>query len=310
MKEAPLLAAATVLALLLAIALFYATFELPRLADELLRPYFPDVYAPWKPGAVEGAVAALRPYGYAALAVVALLIALGLLGGRVRLAALGSVALYLPTFGYFAFAMFFLAGLGVLRALWIPIMDASPLALRLGDIAFLPFLLLKSSPGLHGLGTVAAVAFVAAGLLTFSSGAVTWLYGRFRGAELVDFWAYRFCRHPQYLGYILWSYGLTLFTLFKPYVRGALATPPTAIWLLSTLIVVGVALYEEERMASSLGDRYEEYRRRTPFMVPLPRVVAELLALPKNPAAAPYHPSPGPGASRGRTKRHFPGGAI
>jgi len=54
------------------------------------------------------------------------------------LSTIGSVGLYLPTFGYFAFTMFFLAGVGVLRALWFPLLDLSPKVLH--DVKVCPAL--------------------------------------------------------------------------------------------------------------------------------------------------------------------------
>jgi protein-S-isoprenylcysteine O-methyltransferase Ste14 len=50
------------------------------------------------------------------------------------------------------------------------------------------------------------------GLFIFFLRAAAWLYGRFKGVGLVTFWIYRYSRHPQYLGFLLWSYGLLMFT--------------------------------------------------------------------------------------------------
>lgn len=256
---------------LLTIALFYMTFEVPMLLDSMFMMYFPDVGLDVK--ALEEVLSPLRPVGYVALAMTILLIVLGFAIRKSFLSLLGSIALYVPTFGYFAYAMFFLAGLGVLRSLWLPILEYSPTILKLGSIAYLPFIVVPQAP-------LIGVAIVFTGLLIFMSAVTTWLYGRFKGYELIDFWIYKYSRHPQYLGFILWSYGLLIFVSYKDYVRGAFTTPPALIWLLTTMTVIGVALLEELEMSRKYGERYEEYRRRTPFMMPLPKLVVKVVTLP------------------------------
>ncbi|MEM2224398.1 MAG: isoprenylcysteine carboxylmethyltransferase family protein [Acidilobaceae archaeon] len=61
---------------------------------------------------------------------------------------------------------------------------------------------------------------------------------------MVDFWTYKYSRHPQYLGFILWSYSLLIFVSSKTYVRGAFTTPPALIWLISSMLIIGIALFE------------------------------------------------------------------
>ncbi|MEM3974714.1 MAG: DUF1295 domain-containing protein, partial [Ignisphaera sp.] len=97
---------------------------------------------------------------------------------------------------------------------------------------------------------------------------------------IVDFWIYRYSRHPQYLGFILWSYGLLVFVSNKVYVRGAFTTPPALIWLTSTMLVVGAALIEELEMKKKYGEKYEEYCGKTPFMIPLPGILSRAVKAP------------------------------
>ncbi|MEM4827212.1 MAG: hypothetical protein QXK07_04140, partial [Desulfurococcaceae archaeon] len=52
------------------------------------------------------------------------------------------------------------------------------------------------------------------------------------------------------------------------------------IWLVSTMLVVGVALTEEIEMRRKHGEKYEEYCRKTPFMIPLPGVLSRALKAP------------------------------
>ncbi|MEM4576170.1 MAG: DUF1295 domain-containing protein [Candidatus Nezhaarchaeales archaeon] len=264
-------ALALVLSAIFTVAIFYLTFEIPRIFDDISRQYLPEVFFDIE--AIERTLSVLRPIGYLALAATVALIALGFATRRGILTFLGSLALYIPTFGYFAFAMFFLTGLGALRALWLPILEFSPSILKLGCVAYLPFSIIPDA-------SLAGIAITFVGLLIFSLGVTTWLYGRFRGYELVDFWIYKYSRHPQYLGFILWSYGLLIFVSYKTYIKGAFATPPALIWLLSTMIIIGIALSEELEMTKKYGEKYEEYRRRAPFMVPLPRSLARIITLP------------------------------
>jgi hypothetical protein len=50
--------------------------------------------------------------------------------------------------------------------------------------------------------------------------------------------------------------------------------------VLSTLIIVCIALSEEIHMRRSHGADYERYASRAPFMLPLPRVVSRAIAAP------------------------------
>jgi len=266
------LALAIILSILLTIALFYSTFEVPMVLDRALRHYFPDVF--WDVKAREEVLAILRPVGYTTFAATIALIALGFAIKKGLLSFAGSLALYIPTFGYFAFAMFFLGGLGALRALWLPILELSPTVLKLGRVAYAPFV------ALGPLATLVGMILIFAGLLVFALGATTWLYGKFKGRDLVDFWIYKYSRHPQYLGFIIWSYGLLIFVSFKCYVMGAFATPPALIWLMSTMVVIGVAMLEEAEMSRRYGERYEEYRKRTSFMMPMPKLLSRAITAP------------------------------
>jgi len=275
------LVVALALSILFTITLFYLTFELPHILDKILHEYFPDVS--WEAELREQILSTLRPYGYLALGITLVLVVLGFAAKRGYLAVLGSVAMYLPTFGYFAFAMFLLAGLGVLRTLWLPLLEISPTLLKLGCIAYFPFLLLELILEEHQLYSVVqlvATAITCLGLLVFTLGTTTWLYGKFEKCEIVDFWIYKYSRHPQYLGYIFWSYGLLIYVGYKLYVRGAFTIPPTLIWLVTTMIIVGVALHEETEMRKKYGKKYEEYCRETPFMIPLPRSIANTITAP------------------------------
>ncbi|MEM1928031.1 MAG: DUF1295 domain-containing protein [Acidilobaceae archaeon] len=258
------LVASALLSALLTVTLFYLTFEIPLLLDEALRQYLPEAF-----------FSVLRPLGYISLTLTLVAIIAGFLAKSRFLAFLGSLTMYLPTFAYFAYAMFLLPGLGALGVLWLPILESYPLVLKLGHAVFLPFLFTPAP-----YASLAGAAIIATGLLIFSLATTTWLYGRFRGYELVDFWVYKYSRHPQYLGFLLWSYGLVVFAIQGPYPKGALSIPPTFIWLVVAATVGGIALLEELEMVEKHGEKYREYREKTPFMVPLPKPLVAIIMLP------------------------------
>jgi len=84
--------------------------------------------------------------------------------------------------------------------------------LKLGDIVILPILILKLIPCSNAILISISLLSIFLGLLIFSLGIVTWIYGKFNGFKVIDFWIYKYSKHPQYLGYLLWSCGLLLIT--------------------------------------------------------------------------------------------------
>ena len=261
------------------LALTFATIEAPGLVSRVLSASFPDLGLEFD--LIEELIRNVRPIGYACLVLVAALIAAGCVTERRALSSLGSVALFLPTFGYFAFSMFFLAGIGILRVLWIPFWDSSPSFLKLGDIAYLPYAALAYPFRFAGIDvrTPLALLTIGLGLLAFFLGTMTWFYGKLERREVIDFWIYKYSRHPQYLGYILWSYGVMLLATFSPFPRGGYNPGPSFPWLISTLIIVCVALKEETDMIKR-DERYPKYRVSAPFMLPLPKFVSSGVTAP------------------------------
>jgi len=121
--------------------------------------------------------------------------------------------------------------------------------------------------------------FIVVGLLVLFLGVAAWLNSKYQGRRLVDSGIYRLTRHPQYLGYILWSYGMLILSTYNQ----APWSTPTAItlnWLVSSLILVGLALVEEINLRSDDGLNYVEYADRVSFMFPLPRSVRRVVSTP------------------------------
>jgi len=85
------------------------------------------------------------------------------------------VALFLPVFGHFALSMSLLAGLGLLRVVWMPIIDNYPALLRFGDVAFVPYLVSVYLPALAGFDIRVALVYgiLGAGILLFTAGTFT-----------------------------------------------------------------------------------------------------------------------------------------
>jgi protein-S-isoprenylcysteine O-methyltransferase Ste14 len=272
----------TLLAFVFTVALTFATIELPRiLAILFIRAgWIPDVNPGMQPEIVEGFMKIARPIGFACLAAVMGLIIMGFITKRRKLSSLGALIFFLPTFGYFAGSMFFLAGLGILRITWIPFWEFN--LVNLGDIAYLPYMTLVYPFSLVGLDLRMPLALVATGLgfFIFLLGTIAWFYGKAEKRETVTFWIYKYTRHPQYLGYIIWSYGVMLQASLTGISWGGSNPGASLPWLISTLIVVCIALSEEINMSKRDAVAYLKYKESAPFMFPAPKFVSSLATAP------------------------------
>jgi len=210
------------LAVLLTVALTFATLELPVVVNRLVVEYlgFPDFNPGFQSELIEKFMRShhVRPIGCTALAAVVVLIVLRFVTKRTGLSAAGSMMFFLPTFGYFATYMFFLSGIGILQVVWIPIWGQSIDLLKLGDVAYVPYMIVAcplalllslfvvdpSSPiagllraarmihlhwnGFHvDIRTPIAYALIGCGLLMFLLGTIAWLYAMLQKRETVDF---------------------------------------------------------------------------------------------------------------------------
>jgi protein-S-isoprenylcysteine O-methyltransferase Ste14 len=279
----------TSLAVIFTVGLTWASLELPRVASEaMVRTLdLPAYDSSIRADETEIFLRAhhVRWIGYGSLAVVAALIIGGLITEKRGLAAAGAVAFFLPVFGQFAFSMFFLAGLGLLRFLWMPLLDLSYDVMRLGDAIWLPYMVPVWLAGVAGfdIRDPLIYALMGGGILIFLLGTVAWLEVRSRGAATAMTSVYRLSRHPQYLGWIIWSYGLALYLSlhsmhFQFKIRWGIGN--SLPWLIATLVIVGVALLEEIRMRREQGESYAAWARRTPFLLPLPRWLAAAIGAP------------------------------
>ena len=277
----------TFLALVFTLGLTFASVELPRIADSLLKEtgIFPnlatgqDEITDYKTELYLSHYN-IRLIGYISMALIIALITAGFIMEKRGLASLGAVALFLPAFGHFAATMFFLGGLAFLRFLWLPFLDISFNVMKLGDVILLPYqwvLDLSSAVGLS-LWDELPYVITGLGLFIFLLGVTAWMYGRWQKKDVADFWIYRFSRHPQYLGWIIWSYGVLF--LPGPNIKQYVSVPNTFPWLLATFIIIGVAMMEERKMKREYGAGYEQFRAGAPFLFPLPRLVRKMFSLP------------------------------
>jgi len=298
------------LASLFSIALLTSTILLPIILREQLFKIFPDYWFMWDEA--ENFINTVRPIGYISLVLVITLIILGFALKKWKITFLGSLALYLPTFGYFASTMFLLASIGVLRVLWLPLIDLMPGAtwsekvynvryiLELGNIVYIPYNILTFTVSiiilpigllinqLFPYGEFWEVYFLLSfftilivGVAIFFVATVNWLYGKFTKQNIVTWGIYKYSRHPQYLGFILWSYALLIYDtyVFKP-VKGGYFAPPSIIWLTVVMIIIAIALREEDYMVRTYGDKYVQYVNKTPFLLPLPKSFVNVLMYP------------------------------
>lgn len=270
------------LAVVFTLALTFVTLEIPYVINNVLRAHFPDIIQWAEPARAEEFLRNVRPIGYACLGVVLSLTVVGFIKGKRGLSSMGSIAFFIPTFGYFAASMFFLAGAGVLRALWMPFLDSSVNLLKLGDVVYLPYMVIAYPFTLIGVDIGASMSTVAIGLgiFVFILGTITWFYGKFERRKIFDFWIYKYSRHPQYLGFLIWSYGVMLLASLSPVPFGGINPGASFPWLITALIIICVALREEIKMVKLYGKSYSRYRESSPFMLPLPKFISSAVTAP------------------------------
>jgi HEAT repeat protein/protein-S-isoprenylcysteine O-methyltransferase Ste14 len=276
------------LAIIFTIGLTFASIELPRLLDTFLAKSIdtPDVATGQNELSDYKTELYLRHFhlrliGYLCLAAIVIMIIVGFITEKSGWASAGALFLFLPIFGQFAATMFFLGGLGFLRLLWLPFLDVSFRLFRLGEIINLPYKILLNLYSFTGLGRRLELSYIITGLglLIFFLGTLTWFYARAQKKGVADLWVYRLSRHPQYLGWIIWSYGV-MFLPSSHNIKLCYELSNSLPWLLSTTIIIGVAMLEEVKMKRVYGDAYESYRGRAPFLFPLPRFIARASAFP------------------------------
>lgn len=103
------------------------------------------------------------------------------------------------------------------------------------------------------------------GFLLFLSGIaifVVALIQLLRGKKLVTSGLYSVVRHPQYLGIILATLGLTLLE------KDVRLISPIA-WTLLIVAYVWLAYREESNLQEKYGEEFQAYKKKVPFILPL-----------------------------------------
>jgi protein-S-isoprenylcysteine O-methyltransferase Ste14 len=94
-----------------------------------------------------------------------------------------------------------------------------------------------------------------------------------RKTGLVTSGPYRLVRHPQYLGIVLFTFGLTSWSywlLTHTYGIGFLTSQQTVgVWIIELFAYVLLANIEELYLSKEYKESFENYRSKTPFLIPL-----------------------------------------
>ncbi|MEM3715627.1 MAG: methyltransferase [Candidatus Bathyarchaeia archaeon] len=113
-------------------------------------------------------------------------------------------------------------------------------------------------PSLFRWGVV-DLSLLAAGLVFFLAAFIFWLINLSRGGGLITSGVYGVVRHPQYLGIILLTLGVTIRTL----------RPASLIaWITLLTVYLILASLEEKNLLKIYGEKYVEYSKRTAFIIP------------------------------------------
>ena len=279
-----------ILAIVFSTGLIFAFIELPRLLDAGLQSRFSFPQFDQGEGGnsdlktemfIDGLH--LRWIGYGSLLLIVGLIIFGYTTRRSGWALAGALGLFIPVFGQFALSMFFLAGLGFLRVGWLPFLEVSSLdLLDLGKVIYVPYWILMWFFELFKWNAHNFLTwfFMGSGALLFTWGVLLWFRSRYGGQKVASAWIYKISRHPQYVGWILWSYGFILFTPFINDMKKSWAVPSSLPWLLMTMTIVGICMMEEIKMLEITRGDYQQYRKSSPFLVPLPRWLNRIIGWP------------------------------
>jgi hypothetical protein len=121
---------------------------------------------------------------------------------------------------------------------------------------------------------------MASGSFLFVWGVFVWLQSRFGSKGVATQWIYKISRHPQYLGWIIWSYGLMIFSSTVNNMKKTWGDSTSFPWLVATMIIIAICMIEELSMREKYGSEYDQYREKTPFLFPLPKWIKKIFKAP------------------------------
>jgi uncharacterized membrane protein len=128
------------------------------------------------------------------------------------------------------------------------------------------------------------------GAFLFIWGVLVWFQSKYKSEQVASAWIYKISRHPQYLGWILWSYGFILFPPARAEMKITWNVPSSLPWLLMTMIIIGICMLEEIRMMKITGGGYAAYRQKSPFLIPLPAWLRKPISWPARKIAGGDYP--------------------
>ena len=278
------------LAIVFSSGLIFAFIELPRLLDTSLQnnlgfPQFDHGGGDSNAFKTEMFIQGLhlRWFGYGSLLLIVALIIFGYTTRRSGWALAGAVGIFIPVFGQFALSMFFLAGLGFLRVGWLPFLEVSSFdLLDLGKVIFVPYWILIWFFELFKWNAHNFLTwfFMGSGALLFTWGVLLWFKSRYGGEKVASAWIYKISRHPQYLGWIPWSYGFLFYTPHINNMKMSWSVSSSLPWLLMTMTIVGICMMEEMKMMEITEGKYQKYRDNSPFLIPLPKLLNRIFGWP------------------------------
>lgn len=178
------------------------------------------------------------------------------------------------------FVVFYFSAVPSMWVILNPLLYIMFLPLGMHFAMTLPWPFLKDVPDPYGRGTLSFLAYqyrpllsqksvwniietalMLFGVCLFLWSFVIWMKS---GGKLVRGGPYKVFRHPQYLGIIVAVLGLSLRT----------ARPIALIsWGIMTYAYVLMAFFEEQSLADKFGDEYANYRAKTWFIFPFPKIV-------------------------------------
>ena len=121
--------------------------------------------------------------------------------------------------------------------------------------------------------------FIIVGLLTLVYSTVYLITKRKEG--LVTSGPYRLVRHPQYVGIIILTLGLTSWSVWilnNTFGIGFLTPSQTiGVWFIELFAYILLAYIEEQYLSRNYGESFENYKRQVPFFIPFLKTKRDVL---------------------------------
>ena len=192
------------------------------------------------------------------------------------------VVFFFPYATYFVSTMSFLYGLGILFILWFPLWGISDYFLSLGDIIYLPLIVVLplQDTCFSTFYYEAILSIIFIGLFFLVYGSLTYLSSLIYKNKLVTSGLYRFSRHPQYLGWIILTYGIFIFSISTPVAKENNIEYSTLPFVISTFLILSAAWIEEKKLLEKYNDEYRDYMTKSYFLFPFPRKLSRMLPSP------------------------------